>query len=324
MKISMLTAAMLAVAAPARAAVPVFVFAGQSNMSGSFGEGPEGCPLPEPAAPYAYYMETQGGSVLHEDTWGDLRILTVAGGDTINAFGPELAFMCRVFETLPAPESGPRALVIKTTANGTALEKYWLPGRPRMLFENMVAKIQDELALREEDWEFAAFVWVQGEDDAVRADFAPNYGANMATFAAAVRAALGAPDLPIVDSQLSPAAVMEFTALVREGKASFHAADPASTLVETADLELRDGVHYSTPARNVLGQRLAEAYLRLTCPGDLNADGIVNSPDLGILIGAFGQVADQSTLPADINRDGVVNTADLSALLARFAMPCAP
>jgi hypothetical protein len=48
--------------------------------------------------------------------------------------------------------------------------------------------------------------------------------------------------------------------------------------------------------------------------GDINGDGIVDTADLGILIGAFGGPG-----PAgDINGDGVVDTADLGLLISRF------
>ena len=49
-------------------------------------------------------------------------------------------------------------------------------------------------------------------------------------------------------------------------------------------------------------------------PGDLNGDGVVDTADLGILIGAFG-TADPV---ADINNDGIVDTADLGILIGAF------
>ena len=49
-------------------------------------------------------------------------------------------------------------------------------------------------------------------------------------------------------------------------------------------------------------------------PADLNEDGVVDTADLGILIGAFGLPVEQ----ADINGDGIVDTADLGLLIAAF------
>jgi len=49
-------------------------------------------------------------------------------------------------------------------------------------------------------------------------------------------------------------------------------------------------------------------------PSDLNGDGVVDTADLGQLIGAFGT----GDAVADINQDGVVDTADLGILIAAF------
>ena len=46
------------------------------------------------------------------------------------------------------------------------------------------------------------------------------------------------------------------------------------------------------------------------CPGDLDGDGVVDGADLGLLLGAWGDVA-----PGDLNGDGVVDGADLGLLL---------
>jgi len=49
-------------------------------------------------------------------------------------------------------------------------------------------------------------------------------------------------------------------------------------------------------------------------PGDINGDGQVNTEDLLMLLGAWGNLGG----PADINGDGIVNTADLLILLANW------
>ena len=48
--------------------------------------------------------------------------------------------------------------------------------------------------------------------------------------------------------------------------------------------------------------------------GDINADGIVNTLDLAIVLSHFGQ----ATSSGDVNCDGIVNTVDLAALLSNF------
>jgi len=49
--------------------------------------------------------------------------------------------------------------------------------------------------------------------------------------------------------------------------------------------------------------------------GDLNGDGLVNSADLGLLLGTWGPC---KGCPADLNGNGVVNSADLGLLVAAW------
>jgi hypothetical protein len=57
---------------------------------------------------------------------------------------------------------------------------------------------------------------------------------------------------------------------------------------------------------------------RTPCDPDLNADGVVDTADLGALIGQFGAAGPG----ADINSDGVVDTADLAILINAFGTFC--
>ncbi len=58
--------------------------------------------------------------------------------------------------------------------------------------------------------------------------------------------------------------------------------------------------------------------IRRACPADLNADGLVNTADLGLLIEAFGSVS-----PAlDVNAAPPIDTADLGLLLESFGSAC--
>jgi T5SS/PEP-CTERM-associated repeat protein len=50
--------------------------------------------------------------------------------------------------------------------------------------------------------------------------------------------------------------------------------------------------------------------------GDINADGVVNGADLGLLLGAWGS----SDPAADLNNDGIVNGADLGLLLGNWTI----
>ena len=66
------------------------------------------------------------------------------------------------------------------------------------------------------------------------------------------------------------------------------------------------------------GRGVYVSSLLACCPGDLNGDGIVDTADLGVLLGQFGT----ANSLADINGDGVVDTADLGILIGAFGTSC--
>lgn len=79
--------------------------------------------------------------------------------------------------------------------------------------------------------------------------------------------------------------------------------------------------HWGVVAGNVGGDSGSSPLTRrvtVSITGDINADGIVDTADLGGLIGAFGG----SGPFADINLDGVVDTADLGQLIGAFGKSC--
>ncbi len=56
-----------------------------------------------------------------------------------------------------------------------------------------------------------------------------------------------------------------------------------------------------------------------SCPADLNGDGIVDVPDLLLLLGNWGPCF--TPCPSDLNGDGAVNVSDFLQLLAAWG-PC--
>ena len=75
---------------------------------------------------------------------------------------------------------------------------------------------------------------------------------------------------------------------------------------------------FADPSRIVSAGESYVIFGRSACPTDINADGVIDTADLGILIGQFGTPGPT----ADINYDGVVDTADLGILIAAFGTPC--
>lgn len=57
------------------------------------------------------------------------------------------------------------------------------------------------------------------------------------------------------------------------------------------------------------------------CAGDFNFDGLVDTADLVVLLGVFGQSVTPGSA-GDLNADGVVNTQDLAGFLGVFGTAC--
>jgi len=57
------------------------------------------------------------------------------------------------------------------------------------------------------------------------------------------------------------------------------------------------------------------------CPGDLTGDGVVNTVDLTLFLGVFGQSVTPGT-SGDLDGNGVVNVVDLTIFLGAFGQPC--
>ena len=59
----------------------------------------------------------------------------------------------------------------------------------------------------------------------------------------------------------------------------------------------------------------------ITCPGDFNFDGLVNTSDLTLLLGNYG-CAGTGCTAGDFNGDGIINSSDISNFLPVFGQEC--
>ena len=88
-----------------------------------------------------------------------------------------------------------------------------------------------------------------------------------------------------------------------------------------ADAPLLVGGNFRiSPAGDAYIARLDNLLAPINCPGDTNADNLVNFADINAVLSAFGTIADD--LPADVNADGVVDFADLNIVLTNFGAAC--
>ncbi|MFN0137045.1 MAG: immunoglobulin domain-containing protein [Phycisphaerae bacterium] len=87
-----------------------------------------------------------------------------------------------------------------------------------------------------------------------------------------------------------------------------------------------DVAAYDVVATNPCGDvTSATAHLTVTraeCAGDLDGNGVVELPDLAILLTQFGCNTAEAGCSADIDVDGSVGLSDLAVLLAAFGTPC--
>lgn len=74
----------------------------------------------------------------------------------------------------------------------------------------------------------------------------------------------------------------------------------------------------SAPAIIACGATYTATIKTCPCPGDLNADCVINTPDLITFLGRFGKTDQAPYSPGDLNNDRKIDTADLVSFLARF------
>ncbi|WP_437759800.1 sialate O-acetylesterase [Sorangium sp. So ce1389] len=301
--IAMLAGVMSLSASAMAQPVKVFVLAGQSNMVG-FGVGADLPPelRSQPDIWYDHYNPDarEGGPYASATStdWGPLE----PKGDA-RRYGPEITFGRAVAAAFPEH----RIAIVKVAQGGTNLVDHWgrgLPPDPEVLYKSQlyhtllgsldsatytgdrallypdeVTRLDGALARLESeghDYEIAALVWMQGENEAGWSA-AFRYGDTLRSFIAAVREDLRVPDLPVVLGRISdnlyPANGGPIAAgreanidAVRAAQVAVADEDPRVAWVDTDDFAPRrpdDAYHFDSAAYQVLGQRFADAYIAL-------------------------------------------------------------
>jgi len=244
--------------APPRA-IPVYIFAGQSNMVGASAAADDLPALaPELAVPQPNALFF-GPTDDRATRWAPLEAPTeIAGSMYGPGFGPELSAAA----ALASPDV-PIA-VVKYAHDGTNLFHNWDPSRTDGLYAAMIARVRlalSELAARTHaDPRMAAFFWMQGEGDSYTRAHASDYEAHLTTFIADVRRDLDAPHLPVVLGHIAPIAG-PFSSIVRSAQTDVVRHDADTKIVETADLSHDQWslVHLNSSGEIELGRRFARA-----------------------------------------------------------------
>lgn len=257
------------------APVNVIVLAGQSNLAGRgpAADLPEKYRAPPPSVLVDYVCGFGGGANtdVHQSR-GWVRLGPTAKHENTPGehFGPELGLGHALASALP----GERIALIKHGRGATSLAEDWQPdatGGPRLyraLLEQVRAAL-DRLAHEGRRTELRAFVWVQGEADSTRNDWARAYEQNLRTLVARVRRDLNAPGLPFLVVLTGKGVGNERmidSATVRQAQQRVAAGGDRVALVDTDDLPLLDSVHFNAPGQLRLGEKIARAYLDTARP----------------------------------------------------------
>lgn len=149
----------------------------------------------------------------------------------------------------------------KIGIGSTGLNDHWkktssYPTVPPRLFDQMITAHQD--AERQLGARMAAFVWIQGEQDATDATDAAAYEANLTAFIADVR--LVWPAIPFVIVKLHNSNPGAQKAVVRAAQVAVAAAVPGVTLIDVDALALQgDNLHFTPESYLALGNMIGAA-----------------------------------------------------------------
>ena len=217
--------------------VKVFILAGQSNMEGKAKLSLLETQIKDPKTrdQFKHLQNDQGEWVVRDDV--SIKFLDRRGGLTVgfgspNCVGPELAFGNTVGEHFDEP-----VLLIKTAWGGRSLFRDFrspssgLPAddvlakeleqmkknkpdatlddvkaRYGATYRDMMKEIESTLAnlgelfpqYKDQSYELAGFIWFQGFNDMINAEYTGAYTENMVNFIHDVRKDLKSPELPFV------------------------------------------------------------------------------------------------------------------------------
>jgi acetyltransferase-like isoleucine patch superfamily enzyme len=260
-------------------AVPIFVFAGQSNAVGvdTLDELPSDQRAAQPKV--LFYGPNETGSA-----WGvltpsaDSPNLVDGLNRTGGSFGPEISTGKAISDVL----GGAVVAEVKLAVGATALFDRWNPASGD-LYANMVARVNQSLAdLQTQLGQMgyvAGFFWMQGESDALSEEFKDDYAANLRNLIAAVRRDFNSPNLPFVFGQIINFDPANSTSTIVRAQQQAVADDDTVTdkaFVLTDDLGHHDFIHFNGSGIYTLGLRFATGYLSIVDP---DHDGVVRDVD---------------------------------------------
>jgi hypothetical protein len=239
-----------------RGQMSLFILAGQSNM---VGWAP--IPLQEKADPRIYvFSNDYHWRIATEPVDDAFNQVDKVSEDRNASYGPSLAFAFASLDRHPQTVIG----LIPCAKNASAIAEWQRNLSDQSLYGSCLKRARAASAMGQ----IAGVLFFQGETDAQDPIQYPTPEANpfdwadlFTTFIADLRTDLNQPNLPVVFAQLgSNTAPEAFTnwEVVKEQQLSIQV--PMTAMIITDDLPLLDGVHFTTPSYQIIGERFAEAY----------------------------------------------------------------
>jgi len=226
----------------------IFIMAGQSNMAGR-------------------------GIVEPEDTVSNKRIFSInkdgqiiIAKEPIHFYEPErtgldcgLSFAKSLIKKIPDSIS---ILIIPTAVGGSSIRQ-WLGDSTYhnvKLFSNFLSKVE----IAKQNGVIKGILWHQGESDANEKDI-PLHKQRLRALFSKFRSAIGNNELPVLLGELgSFSENPENFNLINKAIHEYSAEDKNSSVISTKDLKDKgDHLHFDSKGQRTMGNRFAEAYLKM-------------------------------------------------------------
>lgn len=238
----------------------LFILAGQSNMSG-WGELPPDQPLDARVYMFGNDYRWRIAAEPLDSAAGQVDKVSEDGGA---GFSPGLPFALSLLEQEPDLFIG----LIPCAKGNTTIEEWQRHLSDSTLYGSCLKRARAATPMGE----ISGLLFFQGEADALdpaqaqgRPLFAFEYASKFSAFVNDFRTDLGLPkELPVVFAQIGSHAAPEAFVnwqVVQEQQATVKL--PCTAMITTADLALRDGVHFTTESYRTIGRRFAKAFLEL-------------------------------------------------------------
>jgi hypothetical protein len=225
-------------------------------------------------------------------------------------FGPEITFGIELQERGEHPFA-----IVKHAIGSTTLAVDW-HARDGIRYQEMATAVStaiDEWTSQGYEPRVAGMLWMQGEYDALNANYAAVYADNLSEFIGAVREDFNSPAMPFVLGRIV-VPTFAYRNAVRAAQAEVAESVPGVVMVDTDGVSMKDDqVHFNSQGLLQLGQLFADA-MPVRLNGDLDGDWDVDLTDLNTVRNNFGATGEPGIDGDHFPYDGVVGLDDLNAV----------